>query len=146
MSRRVKGSHGREEARILLAKAHEKVTNQRNHFLHRVANKYVAKYGVICVEDLNINAMDKNHHLARYIYDASWGKFFELLNYKAEEAGRLVIKVPRFEPNTETCSACGVINQELTLSDRQWVCKSCGVLHDRAYNAAKNIRRVGQTL
>jgi len=57
MSRRVKGSHGREEARILLAKAHEKVTNQRNHFLHRVANKYVAKYGVICVEDLDINAM-----------------------------------------------------------------------------------------
>ena len=69
-----------------------------------------------------------------------------MLNYKAEEAGRIVIKVPRFEPTSKTCSACGAINQELELSDRQWVCKSCGVLHDRDYNAAKNIRRVGQTL
>ena len=74
------------------------------------------------------------------------GKFFELLNYKAEEAGRLVVKVPLLEPTINTCSACGVINQELTINDRQWVCKSCGVLHDRAYNIAKNIRGVGQTL
>ena len=90
--------------------------------------------------------MSKNHHLAKSIGDASWGKFFEILNYKAEEAGRLVIKVPRFEPTSKTCSQCGAVNQELELSDRQWVCKSCGVLHDRDYNAAKNIRRVGQTL
>jgi putative transposase len=90
--------------------------------------------------------MSKNHHLAKSITDASWGKFFELLSYKAEEAGRKVIKVPRFEPTSKTCSACGVVNQELELSDRQWVCKSCGTLHDRDYNAAKNILRVGQTL
>ena len=146
LSRRVKGSQGRKEARLLVAKAHEKVANQRNHFLHRIANHYITNYGVICIEDLNINGMSKNHHLAKSIHDASWGKFFEMLNYKAEEAGRLVIKVPRFEPTSKTCSACGAINQELTLSDRQWVCKSCGVLHDRDYNAAKNIRRVGQTL
>ena len=146
LSKRVKGSHGRKDARLLVAKAHEKVANQRNHFLHKVANHYITNYGVIYIEDLNIKGMSKNHHLAKSIHDASWGKFFEMLNYKAEEAGRLVIKVPRFEPTSKTCSACGAINQELTLSDRQWVCKTCGVLHDRDYNAAKNIRRVGQTL
>jgi putative transposase len=131
---------------LLVAKAHEKVTNQRNDFLHKVANHYITNYGVICIEDLNIKGMSKNHHLAKSISDASWGKFFELLSYKAEEAGRLVIKVPRFEPTSKTCSQCGAVNQELKLSDRQWVCKSCGVLHDRDYNAAKNICRVGQTL
>jgi putative transposase len=146
LSKRVKGSHGRKDARLLVAKAHEKVANRRNHFLHKVANHYITNYGVIYIEDLNIKGMSKNHHLAKSIHDASWGKFFEMLNYKAEEAGRLVIKVPRFEPTSKTCSACGAINQELTLSDRQWVCKTCGVLHDRDYNAAKNIRRVGQTL
>lgn len=146
LSRRVKGSQGRKDARLLVAKAHEKVTNQRNHFLHRVSNRYIANYGVIYIEDLNIKGMSKNHRLAKSIHDASWGKFFEMLEYKAEEAGRQLIKVPRFEPTSKTCSACGAINQELTLSDRQWVCKSCGVLHDRDYNASKNIRRVGQTL
>lgn len=146
LSRRVKGSQGRRDARLLVAKAHEKVANQRSHFLHGITNHYITNYGVIYIEDLNIKGMSKNHHLAKSINDASWGKFFEILNYKAEEAGRTVVKVPRFEPTSKTCSECGAINQELTLSDRQWVCKSCGVLHDRDYNAAKNIRRVGQTL
>ncbi len=146
LSRRAKGSQGRKDARLLVAKAHERVANQRNHFLHRVVNHYITNYGVIYIEDLNIKGMVKNHHLAKSISDTSWGKFFEMLNYKAEEAGRSVIKIPRFEPTSKTCSECGAINQKLTLSDRQWVCKSCGVLHDRDYNAAKNIRRVGQIL
>jgi len=144
--RRVKGSHRRRKARILAAKAHEKVKNQRNDFLHKVANQYIANYGLICIEDLNIKGMVRNHHLSKSIADSSWGKFFELLTYKAEEAGREVIRIPRFEPSSKTCSECGAVNQELKLSDRQWVCKSCGVLHDRDYNAAKNICRVGQTL
>jgi putative transposase len=146
LSRRIKGSHGREQARILVAKTYEKITNQRDYFLHKVANKYVANYGVIYIEDLTIKDMDKNHALAKYIRDASWGKFFELLNYKAEEAGRLIIKVPHFEANNEACNACGAVNQEHTLSNRQWVCKTCGVMHDRDYDVARNIRRVGQTL
>ena len=146
LSRRVKGSRGRKDARLLVAKAHEKVTNQRNDFLHKVAKHYITNYGVICIEDLNIQSMSKNHHLSKSISDAGWGRFFELLNYKAEEAGRTIVKVPRFEPTSKTCSQCGAVNQELKLSDRQWVCKSCGILHDRDYNAAKNILRVGQTL
>jgi len=146
LSRRKKGSNGRSDIRLLVTKAYGKVKNQRNDFLHKTANYYVAKYGKIYIEDLNIKGMVKNRHLSKSISDTSWGKFFELLNYKAAEAGREVIRIPRFEPSSKTCSACEAINQELKLSDRQWVCKSCGTLHDRDYNAAKNIRRVGQTL
>jgi putative transposase len=121
------------------------VLNQRNDFLHKTANYYIANYNKIYIEDLNISGMLRNHSLAQSITDASWGKFFELLKYKAEEASRAVIKVPRFEPTSKTCSACGAINQELKLSERQWICKFCGALHDRDYNASKNILRVGQT-
>jgi len=145
LCRRVKGSNGRRQARVLVAKAHEKVKNQRNDFLHKVANQYIAQYGVIFIEDLNINGMVRNHHLSKSIADSSWGKFFELLSYKAEEAGRVVTRIPRFEPSSKTCSDCGAVNKDLTLNDRQWVCQACGVLHDRDYNAAKNILQVGQT-
>ena len=143
---RVKGSHGRRKARILVAKAHEKVHNQRVDFLHKIANFYVQNYGTLVFEDLNIKGMIRNHCLAKSISDSCWGTFYEFCAYKAEEAGRRTIRIPRFEPSSKTCSECGAINQDLKLSDRQWVCKSCGVLHDRDHNAAKNIRRVGQTL
>jgi putative transposase len=146
LCRRVKKSNGSKLARVLVAKAHEKIYNQRNDFLHKVANYYITTYGVIYIEDLNISGMVKNHHLAQAINDASWGKFFKLLSDKAEEAGRKVIKVPRFEPTSKTCSQCGAINKELALNDRQWVCKSCDASHDRDLNAAKNIRRAGQAL
>jgi len=146
LCRRVKGSNRRGKARLLVAKAHEKVKSQRNDFLHKVANQYIAQYGIIFIEDLNVKGMVKNHHLSKSIADSSWSKFFELLSWKAEEAGRTLTRIPRFEPSSKTCSECGAVNQELKLSDRQWVCKSCGVLHDRDYNAAKNINRVGQTL
>ena len=146
LSRRVKGSKGRKDARLMVAKAHEKVANQRNHFLHGVANHYITNYGVICIEDLNIKGMSKNHHLAKSITDASWGKFFELLDYKAEEAGRTIVRVPRFEPTSKRCSACGAINQDLTLNDRQWVCKVCGTLQERDINAAKNIHVEGMKI
>lgn len=144
LCRRVKGSNSRKQARVLVAKVHEKIKSQRNDFLHKVANQYVSQYGSIFIEDLDIKGMVGNHHLSKSIVDASWGKFFKLLSYKAEEAGRMVIKVPRFEPTSKTCSECGAINHELKLSDRQWVCQSCGALHDRDYNAAKNICVAGQ--
>ena len=146
LSRRTKGSKRRKDARILVAKSHEKVANQRNYFLHKITNQYIANYGVICVEDLNIAGMGRNHHLAKSIRDASWGKFFELLDYKAEEAGRTIVRVPRFEPTSKRCSACGAINQDLTLNDRQWVCKVCGTLQERDINAAKNIHVEGMKI
>ena len=142
-NRRVKGSHRRRKARLLVARAHDKVKNQRNDFLHKLANRYVDNYGTLVFEDLNIKGMVKNHCLAKSISDSSWGKFYELCAWKAAEAGRQVVRIPRFEPSSKRCSDCGAINQALKLSDRTWVCKSCGALHDRDYNAAINIRRVG---
>jgi putative transposase len=125
---------------------HEKVANQRKDFLHKTANYYVGNYGLIAVEDLNIKGMVKNHHLAKSISDSSWAMFFDMLSWKAEEAARTLIKVPRFEPTSKICSECGSVKYDLTLRNRQWVCRSCGALHDRDFNAAKNIKRVGQTL
>ena len=146
LCRRAKGSQRRRKARILVAKTHEKVKNQRKDFLHKVANGYIKDYGVLVFEDLNIRGMVRNHHLAKSITDSGWGTFIGLVEYKAEEAGRKLIRIPRFEPSSKTCSECGAVKQDLTLNDRQWVCQSCGVLHDRDYNAAKNILRLGQSL
>jgi len=143
LSRRKKGSNRRRKARLLVAKAHDKVRSQRKDFLHKVANRYIQGYGIISVEDLNISGMVRNRHLSKSITDAGWGIFIGFLEYKAAEAGRALIRIPRFEPSSKTCSECGAINKELKLSDRQWLCQGCGVLHDRDHNAAKNINRVG---
>jgi putative transposase len=144
LCRRVKGSNRRAKARLLVAKSHEKVDNQRNDSLHKLANYYVQNYGTIVVENLQIKNMVKNHSLAKSISDCAWGKFFELLEYKAEEAGRTLLKEnPR--NTSKTCSSCGAINKALKLSDRSWVCQACGILHDRDENASKNIKRLGQS-
>jgi putative transposase len=145
LSRCKRGSNNRNKTKLLVAKTYEHITSQRHDWLHKLTNYYIKNYGIICIEDLNIQGLAQNHSVAISVTDAGWRKFFDFLNYKAEEAGRVVIKVPRFEPTSKTCSQCGAINQELKLNERQWVCKSCGVSHDRDYNAAKNIKRVGQT-
>ncbi len=93
LSRKKKGSKNREKQRIKLAKAYEKLTNQRNDFLHKLSCFYVSNYDFIAVEDLNIESMAQNHRLAMRILDASWGKFIQMLSYKAENAGRMVVRV-----------------------------------------------------
>jgi len=146
LSRRKKGSNRRKDARSLVAKIHERIKNQRNDFLHKLANQYIKKYGTLIFEDLNIKGMVQNHCLAKSISDASWGKFYELCAYKAEEAGRQIIRINRWEPTSKKCSACGAINHDLKLSDRTWVCKVCGAVHDRDYNGATNINMAGQAI
>lgn len=145
LDRRRKGSGRKIDARILLTKAYEKVRNQRKDFLHKLSTKYVKDYGVLIFEDLCINGMAQNQYLAKSISDVGWGYFYGFCIYKAVEAGRQIIRISRWEPTSKTCSECGAINEKLKLSDRKWICMSCGVLHDRDYNAAKNIKRVGQT-
>jgi putative transposase len=93
LSRKEGGSKNREKARIKLAKAYEKLVNQRNDFLHKLSRFYVNNYDIICVENLNIKGLVRNYRLARKILDASWGKFLQLLEYKAESAGVRVVKV-----------------------------------------------------
>ncbi|MEM0259223.1 MAG: RNA-guided endonuclease TnpB family protein, partial [Thermoproteota archaeon] len=93
LSRKKKGSKNREKQKIKLAKAHEKLINQRDDFLHKLSRFYVNNYDVVCVEKLNIQKMVRKHNLAQKILDASWGKFLQLLSYKAERAGGMVVKV-----------------------------------------------------
>jgi putative transposase len=142
LCRRVKGSHGRAEARRQVAKAHEKVANQRKYFLHKVANGYIAEYGVIAIEQLNIKGMVRNHCLARSVQDSAWGEFFEMLSYKAESAGRILIKVPA-QNTSQNCSGCGE-KVPKTLAERTHACPHCGLVLDRDENAARNISQAGQ--
>lgn len=144
LSRRVRASNRRNKARVLVAKTHEKVVNQRRDFLHKVANYYVANYGLIFIEDLNINGMAKNRHLSKAISDTGWGTFFELLTYKAEEAGRKLLKVPAYN-TSQICSGCGE-KVPKSLAVRIHACPFCGLLMDRDENAARNINAVGQTV
>jgi putative transposase len=139
-----KNSKHQSKAKVLVSKVYEKITNQRNDFIHKTANYYITNYGVIVIEDLDIRGMIANKFLAKSINDTGWGKFFRFLYYKAEEAGRTIIHYPRFKPSSKLCSLCGEINKELKLSDRKWVCRHCGTLHNRDENAAKNLKKFGQ--
>jgi putative transposase len=141
LSRKKKGSTNREEARTLVAKAHEKVTNQRKDFAHKTALELVRNSGVICIEDLRIKDMT-NKHLNKSISDVAWGMFFNALLFKAEEAGRKVVKVnPR--NTSQKCSGCGKLVKK-PLSVRIHKCPSCGLVIDRDHNAALNILAAGQ--
>lgn len=143
LSRKQKGSNEFEKQKLKVAKIHEKIVSCRLDTLHKVSHKLVNDYDVIVCEDLNVKGMIKNHKLSKHIADASWGNFVTLLQYKCDWYGKQLIKVNRFFPSSKCCSDCGWINQELKLSDREWTCKSCGVIHDRDWNASKNILKEG---
>ena len=153
LSRKQKGSKNREKARQRLAVVHERVANQRRDFPylrrdlpylrrdfhHQLSHDLVDRYGIIGIEDLNIQGMVRNGKLAKSISDAGWGQFLRFLRYKAEWSGGEILNVDRLFPSSKLCSECGEQHQALKLSERQWVCLSCGVLHDRDTNAAINI-------
>jgi putative transposase len=142
LSRKEKGSNNRDKARLTVAKLHEKITNQRNDLLHKLTYKLTHdnQVGSIAMEDLNVSGMVKNHHLAQSISDASWSKFVDLLKYKCEWYGKNLIFIGRFEPSSKMCS-CGTINNELTLTDREWTCNKCNTKHDRDILASQNIKK-----
>lgn len=137
-SKKKKGGKNREKARKRLARQYEKVTNQRNDFLHKLSTRLVRENQTVCVENLNVAGMMKNHNLAQAIADVSWSKFTELLKYKCEWYGVNFVQIGRFEPSSKMCP-CGKINSALTLAERVWQCE-CGLEHDRDILAAKNIK------
>ena len=143
LSRKQKGSNGFEKQKLKVAKIHEKIGSCRLDTLHKVSHKLVNEFDVIVCEDLNVKGMIKNHKLSKHIADASWGNFVTLLQYKCDWYAKELVKVNRFYPSSKTCGDCGWINQELRLSDREWTCNSCGVVHDRDINASKNILKEG---
>ena len=143
-SKKVKDGANREKQRRKVARLHERITNQRNDFLHKLTHKLTHdnQVGSIVIEDLSVKNMLKNQCLAKSISDASWSRFFEFLSYKCEWYGKNLITIGRFEPSSKLCT-CGVVNKDLKLSDRKWRCSDCGIEHDRDLLAANNIKRFG---
>lgn len=139
LSRKKKGGANRNKARLLVARQHEHVARQRVDFLHKLSYRLSTQYGIVCMEDLNISGMLGNHRLAKSIADSGWGMFGRFCEYKADWYGSRVVRADRFYPSSKTCSACGCINRDLTLSDRFWTCGNCGAHHDRDINAAVNL-------
>ena len=143
LSRKTKGSGHYKKQKMVVALLHEKVRNQRQDYLHKISKYLVDNYDTICLEDLAVSNMVKNHCLARAISDMGWSEFRNMLEYKAEWQGKNISVIGRFDPSSKTCSCCGKINKELKLSDREWICPHCGAKHDRDVNAAKNIKTFG---
>ena len=142
-SRKIKGSKNKEKARLKLAKYHQRLKNIKENYLHKVSNTLLNENQVICMEDLNVKGMMKNHKLARSIQELSLFRFETILKYKSNWYGRQIINIDRFFPSSKTCSDCGYINHNLKLSDREWICPDCGVIHDRDNNASINIENEG---
>ena len=122
-----------------LQRLHSKIANQRKDFLHKLSTKLIHENQVICLEDLNVKGMIKNHRLAKSISDVGWGMFVNFLQYKAEWYGRNLIIIDRFFPSSKTCNCCWHVKEELKLSERMYNCENCWVELDRDINAAKNI-------
>src|SRR6516165_2128305 len=143
LARCQKGSANRAKAAAKVARAHRKVRDARRDFLHRASTGLVRLADTIVIEDLNVAGLVRNRHLARAISDCGWGEFRRQLAYKCERYGRRLVVIDRWYPSSKTCSACGYLLAELSLSTRQWTCQSCGARHDRDINAAKNILAAG---
>ena len=128
----------------MIALCHEKITNSRKDYLHKISHEIISENQVIVSENLQIQNMVKDHHLAKAISDVSWYELTRQLEYKAKWNGRKYIKIDTFYASSQLCSVCGYQNTEIKdLSIREWSCPVCGAKHDRDINAAKNILAEG---
>jgi len=146
LARCQKSSKRRMRVKRHIARIHEKIANSRSDTLHKLSSLLVTRFDTICVEDLNLRGMVKNHSLARAVSDASIGTAIRMIEEKAQRYGKTVVKIDRWYPSSKTCSACGYIAQKMPLSVRDWTCPGCGTAHDRDANAAANILAVGHTV
>lgn len=143
LSKKKLGSKNRDKARQKVAKIHAKISDCRQDNLHKLSRRLINENQVICVESLKVKNMIRNPKLSKAIADAGWGEFVRQLAYKAEWAGRSLVKIDQWFPSSKRCSDCGHTLTSLQLSVRKWVCPECGTHHDRDLNAAINIKAAG---
>ena len=141
LSRKKKGSSNRQKAKIKVSRLHRRAENLRDEFLNKVSRKLVSSADLIVFENLDINRMLKNHHLAKHIQDHAWGKLIQFTQSKAAKAGKVVELVDARYTSLK-CSQCGIIVPK-TLADRVHLCPNCGLKIDRDLNASLNIRTLG---
>jgi putative transposase len=143
LAKKQKGSKRRAVAKRAVARQHEKIGNCRKDALEKLTTRLVTEFDVICIENLNLRGMVKNHSLARSLSDASIGMAIRMLEEKAERYGKRTVRVDRWFPSSKMCSGCGHVVSALPLNIREWDCPSCGSVHDRDLNAAHNIAAAG---
>lgn len=143
LSKSNKFSGIRKKRQLKLAKYHLKISNIRKDYLHKITNQISNENQIICLEDLAVSNMIKNHKLAQAISDVSWHEFKRQLEYKCKWKGRQLVIIDRFFPSSKMCDVCNTINQNLTLKDREWTCDNCKTTHDRDLLASRNILRQG---
>lgn len=146
LSKKEKGSNNRNKARIRFAKLYKKINDKKQYYLHTVSNSLIDENQVICMEDLNVKGMIRNHNLAESICEMNFGEFRRMLEYKAQWYNRKIVFVDRFYPSSKMCHNCGYINKSLTLVDRGWICPQCVEVIERDYNAALNILDEGMRI
>ncbi|ELP63440.1 transposase, IS605 OrfB family protein [Streptomyces turgidiscabies Car8] len=140
LSRKRKGSKNRAKARVKVARAHAAVADARKEFHHQLSTKLIRENQAVAVEDLAVSGLARTR-LAKSVHDAGWAQFVTMLQYKAQRYGRTFVRIGRFEPTSQVCSACGYRDGPKPLHVREWTCPACNTLHDRDHNAAINVKQ-----
>ena len=146
LSKKKVGSNNREKQRVRIAKLFERMTNKKDAYIHYVVNELLSSFDTIFMEDLNVQGMLRNHHLAKAIQEVGFFNFKQVLVNKALVNDKQVVFIDRFYPSSKTCSVCGYKKEDLTLNDREWTCPNCGTKHNRDINAAVNILLEGKRM